>query len=174
MMRLNGILSIVVLGAVSLSMITCGYQLAGRGNQIPDHIKNIYIPDFDNKTSLAQAEQFVTFAIRDEFIKRSRLKLIEDISDADSSLEGEISRFDVKPLSSNRAAQSNLYNLRISLKVRFIDLKTNQIIYENKSMSFSQQYTIDTGDFFSQASEAMTKISTEFSGSIVSIILENF
>jgi outer membrane lipopolysaccharide assembly protein LptE/RlpB len=173
-MRLNKILSTVVLGVALLSTISCGYQLAGRGNQIPDHIKSIYIPDFDNKTSLAQAEQFVTFAIRDEFIKRTRLKLIEDLSEADSSLEGEISNFIVKPLSSNRAAQSNLYNLRVRLKVRFVDLKTNQIIYENKTLSFSQQYTIDTGDFFSQSSEAMTKISTEFSASIVSIILENF
>jgi len=174
MMRLNAILLLVVLLTASILMIDCGYQLAGRGNQIPDHIKNIYIPDFENKTTLAQAEQFVTFAIRDEFIKRSRLELIEDISDADSSLEGEISHFEVKPISSNRSAQSNLYNLQIRLKVKFIDLKNNQIIYENKSMSFSQQYEIDTGDFFSQESEAMTKISSEFSGSIVSIILENF
>ncbi len=174
MMSLKRIKSITLLWVGLLFLTGCGYQLSGRGSQIPDHIKSIYIPDFDNKTSLSQAEQYVTFAIRDEFIKRSRLKLIENLSEADSSLEGEISYFDVKPLNISQAGQSNLYNLRIRLKVRFIDLKTNQIIYENKNVSFSQQYEIDTGDFFSQAAEALIKISAEFSDSIVSIMLENF
>lgn len=174
MISLKGIKSIALLWVCLLFLTGCGYQLSGRGSQIPDHIKSIYIPDFDNKTSLSQAEQYVTFAIRDEFIKRSRLKLIENLSEADSSLEGEISFFEVKPLNISQAAQSNLYNLRIRLKVRFIDLKTNQIIYENKNVSFSKQYEIDTGDFFSQASAALKKISAEFSDSIVSIMLENF
>ncbi len=136
MISLKRIKAVALLWVGLLFLTGCGYQLSGRGSQIPDHIKSIYIPDFDNKTSLSQAEQFVTFAIRDEFIKRSRLKLIENLSEADSSLEGQISFFEVKPLSISQAAQSNLYILQIRLKVRFIDLKTNQIIYENKNASF--------------------------------------
>jgi outer membrane lipopolysaccharide assembly protein LptE/RlpB len=155
-------------------LVNCGYHLSGTGSQVPEHIQSIYIPNFKNNTALTRAEQFVTFAIRGEFLSRSKLKLVENMSLADSSLEGEILSFDVKPVSYSRDAQANLFNLRIRLSVKFIDLKNSRIIFENKNLSFSQQYEIDTGDFFSQQSEAIEKISKEFASSIVSTILENF
>lgn len=152
----------------------CGYHLSGTGSQIPTHIESIYIPNFKNSTALSRAEQFVTFAIRGEFIKRSKLRLVENQSLADSSLMGEIAFFEVKPASYSREAQANLYNLRIRLNVKFIDLKNSRIIFESKNLSFSQQYEVDTGDFFSQESGALEKISDEFASSIVATILENF
>ncbi|MCK4836433.1 MAG: LptE family protein [Candidatus Aminicenantes bacterium] len=173
-MGVKKILLLFFIFADILFLFYCGYHLSGVGSQVPDHIKTIFIPNFKNRTSLSRAEQFVTFAIREEFIRRSRLELVEDISESDSSLEGEISSFEVKPLSITKAAQSNLYNLRIRLSVKFIDLKNNRIIYQGKGISFSQQYEIDTGDFFTLASEAIEKIAGEFASSIVSIILENF
>jgi outer membrane lipopolysaccharide assembly protein LptE/RlpB len=167
------LLVMLIFGAIFF-LFHCGYHLSGFGSQIPDHIKSIFIPNFKNLTSLFRAEQFATFAIREEFIRRSRLKLVEDISESDSSLEGEISSFEVKPLSITQAAQSNLYTLSIRLNVKFIDLKNNRIIYEGKGISYSKQYQIDAGDFFTQESDAIEKIADEFATSIVSIILENF
>lgn len=154
--------------------ISCGYHLSGTGNQIPEYIKSIYIPNFVNKSNRFQAEQFVTFAIREEFIRRSQLVLVDSLSKADSLLEGEIIGFDVKPVSYSDTAQANLYRVTIRLSVRFIDLRNDNIIYENKGVNFYEQYEIETGDFFSQETEALQKISSEFAASIVSIILENF
>jgi len=162
---------ILICGILTYS---CGYHLSGSGNQIPDYVKSIYIPDFENKSNRFQAEQFVTFAIREEFIRRSQLVLVDSLSKADSILEGEITRFDVKPVSYSDTAQANLYRVTINLAVKFIDMKNNNIIYENKGVSFSDQYEIETGDFFSQETEALEKISSEFAASIVSNILENF
>jgi outer membrane lipopolysaccharide assembly protein LptE/RlpB len=173
-MNTKKIISAVGLLSASLFFFGCGYRLSGTGNQIPDHIQSIFIPNFKNNTSLARAEQFVTFALRKEFLRRSKLKLIDTLSSADSSLEGEIAFFEVKPASFSKLAQANLFSLRIRLNVRFIDLKNNKIIFEGRNLNFSQQYEIDTGDFFSQEAQAMEKISDEFASSVVSIILENF
>jgi hypothetical protein len=163
----------------------CGYKLSGYSNQIPDHIKTIIIPDFENKTTRFQADQFITFAVRDEFIKRSNLVLVENESRADSILEGTITQFDVKPLSYAEDASANFYRVAISISVRFIDLKSNEIIFEGQNISFSDSYEIDiygdaagefdaAEDFFSQETETLAKIAEEFASSVVTTILENF
>ncbi len=98
-LNLNLVLIGLVLMVFTFMFTSCGYQLAGFGKQIPGDIKTIVIPDFENKTTRIQAEQFVTFAVREEFIRRSELKLVRSRSNADSILEGEIVTFEVTPVS---------------------------------------------------------------------------
>lgn len=152
----------------------CGYRLSGTGKQIPPHVKTIAIPDFDNKTTRVEAEQFVTFAVKEEFIRRSDLKLVSDPSDADSVLEGEIVTFNVVPTSITAEGSANLYQLNIVLSVRFIDLTTNRIIFEGQRISYNDTYDIDEDDFFSQETEKLLEISEKFAESVVTTILENF
>lgn len=167
-----GLLGIAVLALVFVN--NCGYKLSGSGKQIPAHIKSIYIPSFDNQTTRFLAEQFVTSAVRSEFIRRSRLALVDSRTKADSLLEGEILVFEVKPISSSKDLTANLYKVRISLSVRFLDLKNNTVIFEGKEIGFADSYDIDTGDFFSQETETLQKIAKKFADSVVTTILENF
>jgi outer membrane lipopolysaccharide assembly protein LptE/RlpB len=154
----------------------CGYQLTGLGKQIPDHIKTIAIPDFENKTTRIEAEQFVTFAVKEEFILRSSLVLVSSRSNADSVLEGEIVTFNVTPVSLTDEGSAHLYQLRIVLRVRFIDLVNNEIIFEGENVSFAETYDIDDEDldFFSQETEVLLEIAERFAESVVTTILENF
>jgi outer membrane lipopolysaccharide assembly protein LptE/RlpB len=165
---------LVLLAAVALGLSRCGYKLSGFGNQIPDHIKTVVIPDFDNKTARYQLDQYITFAVKEEFIKRSNLALVDREGRADAILEGTITKFDVTPLSYGEDASANLYKVSISVNVRFVDLKTNEIIFEGKGVSFNDTYEIDEDDFFSQETETLLKIAEEFAASIVTTILENF
>lgn len=157
-----------------LGLQYCGYRLAGTGQYIPDHIKSIVIRNFDNKTSRYQAEQFVTFAVREEFLRRSKLLLKENLGDADSVLEGQIVGFEVIPMNYGSDISANTFRVIITINVKFLDLKTNQTIYESQRMSFSDTYEIDSGEFFSQETETLEKISRDFASSVVSSILENF
>jgi outer membrane lipopolysaccharide assembly protein LptE/RlpB len=178
MKKLQVIATLSVLAAL-LMFSNCGYRLSGFSKQIPDYIRTISIPDFENKTTRFQADQFITFAVKEEFIKRSKLALTDDSSSADSLLEGTINSFNVKPISYSENASANLYRVTISISVRFIDLKTNEIIFEGASISFNDTYSIESGediddDFFSQETETLLKIAEEFAASIVTTILENF
>ncbi|MCK4765569.1 MAG: LptE family protein [Candidatus Aminicenantes bacterium] len=152
----------------------CGYRLSGYGTEIPDYIKTILIPDFDNKTTRFQAEQFVTFAVREEFIRRSRLKLTADRAKADSRLEGEILKFEVRPISSTRESTANLYKVIILISVKFIDLKTDKAIYSDANLTYIDTYEIDTGDFFSQETKTLQDIAEKFAAGVVTTILESF
>ncbi len=160
--------------AVVLVSAGCGYKVSGSGKYLPEDLKTIAIPDFENKTTKAEASQFVTFAIRDEFIKRSSMKLVNRTDAADALLEGEITKFTVKPLSYSYLGSTNQYTVNITLNATFINLKTNKIIYQNKNMTFTEDYEIESGDFFSQESEALQKISEQFAKGIVSALLENY
>ena len=164
----------VLLAAIGIGLSNCGYKLTGFGNQVPEHIKTIVIPDFDNKTARYQLDQYITFAVKEEFIKRSDLMLADREGRADAVLEGTINRFDVTPISYGDDASANLYKVTIAVDVRFIDLKTNEIIFEGKGISFTDTYEIDEDDFFSQETETLLKIAEEFAASIVTTILENF
>lgn len=176
MKKIRLILIVLVFIVLTLMFTGCGYRLAGLGKQIPGHIKTIAIPDFENKTTRIEAEQFVTFAVKEEFILRSSLELVSSRSNADSVLEGEIVTFDVKPVSLTDEGSAHLYQLRIVLSVRFIDLENNEIIFEGERISFTGTYDIDDEDldFFSQETEKLLEISERFAESVVTTILENF
>ncbi len=163
----------------------CGYKLSGFGNQIPDHVRTVIIPEFDNQTTRIEVEEFVTYTVKEEFIRRSNLQVVNAQADADALLEGKIMSFMVTPESISADGSANLYRLRIVLRVRFIDLTSDEIIYEGNNISYTDTYDIDsigadgeididTDDFFSQETEKLQQISEDFAESVVTTILENF
>jgi hypothetical protein len=159
---------------ISLLNLQCGYRLAGRGRNLPATAQTIAIPEFKNETSRYQAGQFVTTAIREEFIKRSRLRLSASIDKADLILEGRISAFKTEPISSTNRGAANLYEVRITINVRLIDTKKNELFYEGDGLVFSETYETDAADFFSQETGSLIKIAAKFASSVVSSILDNF
>jgi curli biogenesis system outer membrane secretion channel CsgG len=166
--------AIWLLLAVSILNLQCGYRLSGRGRNLPPEARTIAIPDFKNQTSRQQAEQFITFAVRDEFIKRSRLRLADSELSADLVLEGKITAFTTTPISYSAAGAANLYEVRLSLDVRLIDMKTNELFYQGTGLAFRETYETDAADFFSQETGSLVKIAAKFASSIVASILENF
>ena len=159
---------------LSLLNLQCGYRLSGRGRNLPAMAQTIAIPEFKNETSRYQAERFVTDAIKEEFIKRSRLRLSESADKADLVLEGTISAFETVPISYTDRGAANLYEVRITIHVRLIDMIKNELFYEGSGLVFRETYETDAGDFFSQETDSLIKTAEKFASSIVSSILENF
>ena len=99
--------------------------------------------------------------------------LAENISRADSVLEGEIVSFETTALSYSETS-ANLFQVTIVVNVKLIDVKNNKNIFENKNISFTDEYETDSGDFFSQETESLISVSEKIASSIVTTILENF
>ena len=159
---------------IGLCCTNCGYHFVGIGSEIPPEIKTVYIPDFNNKTTQFQAEQYVSEALRKEFIKRTDLELVDNYNGADSVLEGEIKKFEVKPISYSQHGSANLYTVSIHLTVKFIDLRNNKTLFENSSLKYSDSYEIGSGGFFALEQETLENIAKEFAASIVTIIFQKF
>ena len=159
---------------ISLLNLQCGYRLSGRGRNLPAAAQNIAIPDFKNETLRYQAERFVTAAIKEEFIKRSRLRLSASVDKADLVLEGRISAFETVPISYTNRGAANLYEVSITINVRLIDLKKNELFYEATGLVFRETYETAAADFFSQEAGSLNKIAAKLASSVVSSILDNF
>lgn len=159
---------------ISLLNLQCGYRLSGRGRNLPATAQTIAIPEFKNETSRYQAERFVTTAIKEEFIKRSRLRLSASIDKADLVLEGRISAFETVPISYNNRGTANLYEVRITINVRLIDMKKNELFYKGDGLVFREPFETAAADFFSQDTGSLIKIAAKFASSVVSSILDNF
>jgi hypothetical protein len=65
--------------------------------------------------------------------------------------------------------------------MEFKDLKTNNVLWENPSLVFREEYeatpgsdALDPNAFFGQETNALERITTEFARTVVSSILEAF
>jgi len=158
----------------------CGYALAGRGSFLPAYIQTIGIPQFGNVTPY-EIEQAFTAHVRSEFIGRGKYKVLPETTGVDAVLTGEIESLTIVPASFTDQNQASRYFVNVVAKMEFRDLRTNNVLWENPSLVFREEYeatqgtnALDPNAFFGQEANALERITTEFARTVVSSILEAF
>ena len=171
------LLAVVSLLAISLLLPSCGYHIAGKANTLPETIHVIAIPPFENGSSEYKIEQYMTQAIVQEFIRRTRYRIVSNESDADAVLRGAVINVHVFPAIydpvSNRATSVNtLTQVRVSLQHR----KTGQLLYENPNFEYRDRYEVstDANAYFEERQTALVRTSQATARSLVSAVLEQF
>ena len=174
-----GLASLLIL--VTLSGSSCGYSLAGRGSFLPDYIKTIGVPTFENRTTLFNLETQVTEKVRSEFIGRGHYQIVPDATNVDAVLTGELSGVSIQPVSFTTQQLASRYTITMSARVILNDVRENKVLWENPNLVFRQEYEAQSGQtqldpttFFGQDQNALDRMTTEFARSIVSAILEAF
>jgi hypothetical protein len=173
---------LIALGAVSAS--ACGYSLAGRGSFLPDYIRTIGIPLFQNRTPFT-VEQLFTEKVRIEFQSRGRYAVEPSEVGVDGVVRGDIAGISAAPAGFTDAQLATRYRFTIVVAVRFDDLTQKRTLWENSALSFSDEYelqsrlsvgagAIDASAFLEQERAALDRLSTDFARSVVSSILEAF
>jgi hypothetical protein len=178
MVRARAVGLCLVVGLISSS---CGYSLAGRGSFLPESVKIIGIPPFENRTTVFNLETMITEKVRNEFIGRGRYTIQATESGADAVLNGEVTGVSISPISFTADQLASRYVITMSARAVLRDLKENKVLWENPSLSFreeseapSGQAAADPSAFFSQDANALERMTTAFARSIVSAILEAF
>jgi hypothetical protein len=158
----------------------CGYALAGRGSFLPDYINTIGVPAFTNLTPY-EIEQAFTAKVRSEFIGRGKYKILPQNAGVDAVLTGEIVSLTIVPAAFTDQNQASRYFVNVVARMEFKDLKTNNVLWENPSLVFREEYeatpgsdALDPNAFFGQETNALERITTEFARTVVSSILEAF
>jgi len=173
---------------VSTSLVSngCGYALAGRGNFLPSYIQTIGIPNFENYTSFFQMAQLVTDKIRTEFIGRGNYKIVPEATGADAVLVGIITNVMIAPTNFSAEQQASRYTITVTANIQLRDVDKDAVLWSNPAISIREEYDatsalgndpnapVDPTAFFTQESNALERISNEFSRSVVSAILEAF
>jgi hypothetical protein len=164
-----------------LSSVGCGYSLAGRGSFLPDYIRTIGVPLFVNGTPYYEVDQILTEKVRSEFAGRGKYRVLPDTTGVDAVLSGEISSISIAPASFTADQQASRYVFTLVARIEFRDLKSNQVVWENRALTFRDEYEVASGDgaldpaaFFGQQSNAVDRITEQFAKAVVSAILEAF
>jgi hypothetical protein len=169
----------------ALAMLTgsgCGYQLSGRGSFLPDYIKTIGVPTFENRTNLFNLETQVTQKVRSEFIGRGHYQIVPEATNVDAVLTGELSGVSIQPVSFTSQQLASRYTITMSARVALRDVHEGKVLWENPNLVFRQEYEsqatgqtqVDPSIFFGQDQNALDRMTTEFARTIVSAILEAF
>jgi hypothetical protein len=164
----------------------CGYALAGRGNFLPSYIRTIGVPNFENHTSFFQMAQLVTDKVRTEFIGRGNYKIVPEAVGADAVLVGAVTNVMIVPTNFSAQQQASNYTITVTANIQLRDAQKDVVLWSNPSISIREEYDatsslsndptapVDPTAFFTQESNALERISSEFSRSVVSAILEAF
>jgi hypothetical protein len=164
----------------------CGYTLAGRGSFLPDYIRTLGVPMFGNRTPYSPMEQLFTEKVRVEFQSRGRYQVLPTDTGADGVVRGEVMSIRLAPAGFNPNQQASRYRFTVVIGVSFSDARQQKVLWENPSLTFSDEYELASsasvglaasagaGAFIDQERAAVDRLTTDFARSVVSAIMEAF
>jgi hypothetical protein len=169
------IISLFVLFFVTVNLSGCGYSLAGLGSSLPPHMQNVFIPVFQNETYEYGLENIMTQELVATFNRRSGIRVVQRINDADASLEGTIRIYEFVP-TLNAQRQVTQYYINITADVKLRDLVNETVFWENRAYRFHEVYRITDGVASIEANrqQAWENAAKDFAESIAGILLEGF
>lgn len=167
----------VLAAALCLFGSGCNYRPVGSAAHLPDTVHTVAVPSFRNNTQSYHTQAAFTRAVIREFTSRTAYHIVagED-ADADATLTGTITRYDIIPLTyDNVTGQTSSYLVTITASVELRD-REGKILWQNPSYMFRQQYeqTQDLASFIQEDSAATRRLASDFASAVVADILESF
>lgn len=169
-----------VAGAVvvlSMTLLGCGYHVAGKASRLPESVHTIAIPAFVNQTQQYKFEQQLTQAVVREFITRTRYRIINKVEpDADATLRGYVTSVQISPVTfDSTTGRASTVLVTIGMRVSLVD-RHGKSIFENQNYVFRDEYQIsrELSSFFQEEGPAMQRLSTQFARTLVSNVLEAY
>lgn len=173
MTRFFALLSL--LGA-ALAASGCGYALVGRGSNIPQDVRKVYVKPFENRTQRSQVEQALTRAIADEMVTRQRFTLVTTEPEADAELSGAVQGFGVTPVTFDAEGRATAYEIAITAQVAFKRVPDGTVLWSNEHYLFRESYPVEVSDtgYFDREDSAIEVASKKFAETLVTDLQEGF
>lgn len=150
----------------------CGYTPAPI---LPQHIKNIAISPFANKTIHYGMEEKLTNAATNEFLRDGRLNIAKE-QQADAVLSGEITQYVLEPVSYDEQDVIQQYKLWITIDLVFKDLTTKTVLWEHQGMKGSVNYFVSSsaGELVETEDEAQDRLVDDLAIDIIRRTIEGW
>jgi len=121
---------LLVTGYWLLILNGCTYSAV---SLLPAHIKKICIAGFENKSYRPDLPEKILQSVTREFIIDGRLVVCGE-GEADALLFGEISRYDLQPLSYTEQMKVQEYKVRIVLSFWLKDVRENKVLWQENEL----------------------------------------
>jgi hypothetical protein len=142
-------------------------------NQLPQRIKTVAVPAFQNNALRYKIESRFTEAVVNELIHRGRgLRVQGSREGADAVIEGVIKSFSYQGVLLDDAGRARIFEVTIVAAVTVRDQTENRVLYDNQNFVFRGEYEFanDPRNFFSEEDPAVMRMARNFAESIVSTL----
>ena len=133
-------MTLAAIAAAGLLVCTgCGYTASPA--LLPQHLKTVAIPVFENGTPEAQLEQQLTDAVVQVFVKDNHLKIVDEKS-ANAVVRGKVTQYKNAVFGFSSTSQATEYRVTIGVQITFKDLVKNRELWSDeivKSAIYSVQ-----------------------------------
>jgi citrate lyase gamma subunit len=158
-----------------LLSVSCGYNLIGKGNYLPEDIKTIRVDMVQNVSYKYGIESQVTNALIDRLSSYSGIDVVNK-GKADAVLKGRIKNYVLKPIEIDQGGYVTKYQISISLSMNLLRLATNEDIWRDDDLYFYKNLDVSQSivDSLEFESRALEDISEEIADRVITTILMNF
>ena len=155
----------------------CNYHTVDHAVHLPDTIHTLAIPSFKNYTQAYLTQAQFTQAVIREMVSRTSYRVVAgDDANADATLHGAITRFDISPLTyDNTTGQTSSYLVTITAQLSLTD-RQGRVLWQNPAYLFREQYeqTQDLASFIQEDSAATRRLAADFASAAVADIVESY
>ena len=173
------LLPVLLVAAIAAS--ACGYALAGRSSRLPEHIRRIGVPMFQNESSTPDLDRVVTEAVQRELRTRGQYIVVSESTGVDAVLTGTIRPLDVKVAAFTDQRLASAYSITLRASVEFKDVKDSKVSCCPGGVGVTEQFDLrgssainDPSALFTQDANARERMAREFAKILVSQILESY
>lgn len=159
---------VIYFGLVFLS--GCGYRLANKN--LGGEGQSIAVPTFTNSTTTYRIEQRVTEAVRQEFIRRTRFKVVPD-SSGDLLLSGDVLSYAAVPVIFNQQGRGSAYTVLVDLNVRLTETKTGKVVFQTDRWTFREVFELSqsSAEFVPEDTAALDRLARRLASSLVASVM---
>lgn len=167
------LLALILLAGV---LSACGYALVGRGTNVPEDVREVFLSPFENRTQRQQVDQFVTEAIAEELVTRRRFDMVGDRGEADADLSGAVVGFGLTPIAFDDQGRATTYEISITAQVLFRRVPGDEVLWRAENYLFRETYEVELGEggFLDLEEQALRDAAERFAETMVSDLLEGF
>ena len=167
----------LVIGLVVFASGFRGCYKAVRKSGLPDHIRTVAVPAFQNQALRYKIESRFTGAVINEMTRRGKgLRVQSDPKGADAVVDGTIKSFAFYGVLLDTRGRARIFEVTITAAVTVRDQVTNRVLYDNQDYVYRGEFefTDDPRSFFNEEDPAVERLSRSFAESLVSTLVNGF
>lgn len=153
----------------------CGYQVTGlKSTHLPEHIRSLSIPVFENTSTEPVLQRSLTEALRRAFIHDGRLQLAGE-KRADLVMKGTLTRYSIRAVAFNANDIATEYWVYLNVTVKVTERVAGTVHLDQK-LRTRWDYRASSSVISSEASrqEALSQAYRDLSERLVSLLLDQF
>ena len=168
---------LLLLTALLFAFAGCGYHATGKAVRLPQNVRTIYVPTFNNNTHAFRVEQVLSAAVVQELRSRTNFQVVlSNKEPADATLDGSVTAVGTYPLTyDSQTGKASSSMLQVYMRVSLLD-RNGKVLWQNPNYVYRSQYELsqDPSSFFEEETPALQRVAHDFAQALVSDIVEAY